>query len=222
MRWAIDLGIAPRFARLHAPVVAPTTCYPNAEYQTWMDRFATDESLALRTRITGLLCGTLGRPVTVIAVLKRSDVDDSGEHMTLRMGSSPVCLREPLPALIRRQLSAPRRWDTSSDWLFPAKLRAGSHADFSSFTRDFRSLGCSVVALRGAALLALASIMPLGPLRDLTGVSLNAASRWQLVAAAAYSEYPALRFSDGFSLPPPRTGPPLEVRRAAGMGTGGP
>lgn len=59
--------------------------------------------------------------------------------------------------------------------------------------KDLQILGCSIVALRGAALLTLAAVMPAGPLSDLTGISVGVANRWQTLAAAAYSGYPALR-----------------------------
>lgn len=193
LRWAIESKRARRMTRLASPVVAPSTAYSTDEYRSWMDRFATDDTLPVRARITGLLCGALGRPTSAIAKLTRGDVDDTGEHMTARFGRTPVQLRHPLPDLIRAQLAAPRRWDIESQWLFPAKLRAGAHADYSCFTRDLNSLGCNIVALRGAALLALAGAMAVGPLVDLTGMSVNAAARWQETAAAAYSRYPGLR-----------------------------
>jgi hypothetical protein len=162
-------------------------------YREWMTRFETDETISLRARICGLIAGTTGRPSSTTAKLTRSMIDDTGQRMTLQIGKSPFQLRNPLPALIRRQLDEPRRWDIQSDWLFPSKLRAGTHTDYSSFVKDLQQLGCSVVALRGAALVNLAATMPVGPLADLTGISVNVAARWQVVAAAAYSQYPALR-----------------------------
>ena len=69
----------------------------------------------------------------------------------------------------------------------------GAHTDYSMMVKDLQTLGCSIVSLRGAALLALAAIMPAGPLSDLTGISVGVANRWQTLAAAAYSGYPALR-----------------------------
>lgn len=158
-----------------------------------MTRLATDETVPLRTRICGLLSGTTGRPSSTIAKLTRSAIDDTGARMTIRIGMSPIQLRHPLPALIRRQLDEPRRWDTESNWLFPSKLRAGAHTDYSRFVTDLQKIGCSVVALRGAALVNLAATMPVGPLADLTGISVDVATRWQVAAAAAYGQYPALR-----------------------------
>ena len=38
-----------------------------------------------------------------------------------------------------------------------------------------------------------AATMPLAPLCDLTGMSTIVAARWQIVAASAYAEYPAIR-----------------------------
>ena len=66
-------------------------------------------------------------------------------------------------------------------------------AQAHGLVKDLQGLGCSVISLRGAALLALAAVMPAGPLSDLTGISVGVANRWQTLAAAAYSGYPALR-----------------------------
>ena len=193
IRWAADTGRATRMSPPPSRWIDPSTSYPIPVYRDWMHRFETDETIPLRTRICGLLCGTLGRPSSAVAKLTRSDITDTGDEMTVTSGTSPVRLRDPLPALIRRQLDAPRRWDTDSDWLFPSKLRAGAHTDYSMMVKDLQTLGCSIVSLRGAALLALAAIMPAGPLSDLTGISVGVANRWQTLAAAAYSGYPALR-----------------------------
>lgn len=193
IRWAADTGRATRMSPPPSRWVDPSTSYPIPVYRDWMHRFETDETIPLRTRICGLLCGTLGRPSSTVAKLTRTAITDTGDEMTVTIGTSPVRLRDPLPALIRRQLDAPRRWDTDSDWLFPSKLRAGAHTDYSMMVKDLQTLGCSIVSLRGAALLALAATMPAGPLSDLTGISTGVANRWQTLAAAAYSGYPALR-----------------------------
>lgn len=193
LRWAAETGLAHRIRPVPVRWADPTTSYPIDTYRAWMTRFATDETIPLRARICGLLSGTTGRPSSTTAKLTRSTINDSGQRMTIRIGMSPVQLRHPLPALIRRQLDEPRRWDTESDWLFPSKLRAGTHTDYSRFVADLQKIGCSVVALRGAALVNLAATMPVGPLADLTGISVNVATRWQVVAAAAYAQYPALR-----------------------------
>ncbi|KQR26110.1 hypothetical protein ASF76_02275 [Microbacterium sp. Leaf151] len=193
LRWAAESGHATRIRPVPAKWADPSTSYPMHIYRDWMTRFETDETIPLRARICGLIAGTTGRPSSTTAKLTRSMIDDTGHRMTLQIGKSPFQLRNPLPALIRRQLDEPRRWDIESDWLFPSKLRAGTHTDYSSFVKDLQQLGCSVVALRGAALVNLAATMPVGPLADLTGISVNVAARWQVVAAAAYSQYPALR-----------------------------
>lgn len=193
LRWAAESGRATRIRPVPAKWADPSTSYPMHIYREWMTRFETDETISLRARICGLIAGTTGRPSSTTAKLTRSMIDDTGQRMTLQIGKSPFQLRNPLPALIRRQLDEPRRWDIQSDWLFPSKLRAGTHTDYSSFVKDLQQLGCSVVALRGAALVNLAATMPVGPLADLTGISVNVAARWQVVAAAAYSQYPALR-----------------------------
>lgn len=91
------------------------------------------------------------------------------------------------------QRGCSRRWDVESTWLFPSKLRAGEHVHASRFTTDLQNLNCSLVELRGAALLNLAATMPVAPLCNLTGASPNVAARWQTVAASAYAQYPALR-----------------------------
>lgn len=193
LRWAAETGLIHRIRPIPARWADPTTSYPIDTYRAWMTRLATDETIPLRTRICGLLSGTTGRPSSTIAKLTRSAIDDTGERMTIRIGTSPIQLRLPLPALIRRQLDQPRRWDIESSWLFPSKLRAGAHTDYSRFVTDLQKIGCSVVALRGAALVNLAATMPVGPLADLTGISVNVATRWQVAAAAAYGQYPALR-----------------------------
>lgn len=193
LRWASQSGAAERIRPIPAGYADPSTAYPIGTYRAWMHRFATDETIPLRTRICGLLAGITGRPTTTIAALTTASIIDDGSSMQLRLGVTPVELPPPLPALIRRQLTTPRRWDTKSTWLFPSKLRAGAHIDVSRFTADLQNLNCRFVGLRGAALLNLAATMPVGPLCDLTGMSPNVAARWQVVAASAYAQYPAIR-----------------------------
>ncbi|WP_283284265.1 hypothetical protein [Microbacterium sp. IEGM 1404] len=193
LRWASQSGAADRIHPVPSPYADPYTAYPIDTYRAWMRRFATDETIRLRTRICGLIAGITGRPTTTIAALTTASIIDDGDQMRLRLGLTPVQLPPPLPALIRLQLAAPRRWDTASTWLFPSKLRAGAHVHASRFAADLQNLTCRVVGLRGAALLNLAATMPVGPLCDLTGMSPNVAARWQLVAASAYAQYPAMR-----------------------------
>lgn len=193
LRWAAQSRAADRIHPIPSPYADPYTAYPIDTYRAWMHRFATDETIRLRTRVCGLLVGITGRPSTTIAGLTIASIIDDGDAMLLHLGSTPVQLPPPLPALIRRQLATPRRWDTQSAWLFPSKLRAGAHLDADRFAADMQNLNCSLVGLRGAALLNLAATMPVGPLCDLTGMSPNVAARWQLVAASAYARYPAIR-----------------------------
>jgi len=193
LRWASQSGAADRIHPVPSRYADPYTAYPIETYRTWMRRFATDETIRLRTRICGLIAGITGRPSTTIAGLTAASIIDDSDQMLLRLSTTPVQLPPPLPALIRQQLATPRRWDTESTWLFPSKLRAGAHVHASRFAADMQTLNCSVVGLRGAALLNLAATMPVGPLCDLTGMSPNVAARWQIVAASAYAQYPALR-----------------------------
>lgn len=193
LRWAAQSGAADRIHPVPSPYADPYTAYPIDTYRTWMRRFSTDETIQLRTRICGLIAGITGRPITTVAALTTANIVDDGNEMLLRLGTTPVQLPPPLPALIRRQLATPRRWDTESTWLFPSRLRAGAHIDPSRFASDLQRLHCRIVGLRGAALLNLAATMPVGPLCDLTGMSPNVAARWQLVAASAYAQYPAIR-----------------------------
>lgn len=193
LRWASHGGAADRIHPVPSPYADPYTAYPIDTYRAWMRRFATDETIALRTRICGLIAGITGRPMTTIAALTTVNIIDDGDEVLLRLGVTPVQLPPPLPALIRRQLATPRRWDTESTWLFPSKLRAGAHLHASRFADDLQNLTCRIVGLRGAALLNRAATMPLGPLCDLTGMSSNVAARWQILAASAYAQYPAIR-----------------------------
>lgn len=193
LRWASQRGIAERIHPVPSPYAIPYTAYPIDTYRAWMHRFATDETIRLRTRICGLLAGISGRPSTTIAGLTTASIIDDTDGMQLRLGATPFQLPPPLPALIRRQLATPRRWDTESTWIFPSKLRAGEHVHASRFTTELQHLNCGLVELRGAALLNLAATMPVAPLCDLTGASPNVAARWQTVAASAYAQYPAIR-----------------------------
>jgi hypothetical protein len=193
LRWVSQSGAADRIHPIPSPYADPYTAYPIDTYRSWMRRFATDETIPLRTRICALIAGITGRPSTTIAGLTTASIIDDGDGMLLRLGTTPAHLPPPLPALIRRQLATPRRWDTESTWLFPSKLRAGAHVHASRFAADLQNLSCSIVRLRGAALLNLAATMPVAPLCDLTGMSPNVAARWQIVAASAYAQYPAIR-----------------------------
>ncbi|MFS6531671.1 hypothetical protein V8Z69_17110, partial (plasmid) [Microbacterium aurugineum] len=193
LRWAARTGRARRLRPIKHPSGLKATSYPPDEHKKWLQRLSTDESLPLITRITGLISGLYGRPASHVLRLTRADIIDDGNTLQLRLGQTPITLPPPLPELIRSQIDAPRRWDTDSDWLFPSKLRAGAHVDYDRPVTSLEALGCSIVALRGSAMLNLASTMPIGPLCDLTGVAPSVARRWQIAAAAPYAKYPAMR-----------------------------
>lgn len=199
-RWLRSTRRAPRLRFPPDRLAALSTYYTPQEHRNWLARFTEDDSLSRRARITGLLVATTGRPASAVAKLKRSQlVVTASGGVKVALGKTPIETEEPLASLLKEQLSEPRQWDLTSDWLFPARFKANGHADDSSFVRDLQVLGCSIVALRGAAMLHLASALPLGPLRDLTGVSLVAARRWQEHAAAAFERYPALRIEERVS-----------------------
>lgn len=191
--WARRSGHTRRLEPPRSRWSMPSVHYSAEQYSAWMTRFAEDESLDLRARICGLICGMTGRPSSVVATLTRSHIEDRGDSMRITLGKYPVLAREPLAVLIRQQLAAPRRWDIDSDWLFPSKLRPGAHTDYSMFVRDLQAIGCSVVRLRGAAMLNLTLTVPIGPLADVTGISIGAATKWQRSGGAAYARYPAMR-----------------------------
>lgn len=199
LRWARQAGRAERLKPPPARTALPTTRYSHAELQQWIRRFLDDGSLPLRVRICGLICGLTGRPTTAIARLRRFQVVETPKGMTLLLGKSPVLLREPVAVLIRQQLQAPRFWSTAaatgSDWLFPSVEHAGEHINPKSFRHFFAEIGCSLIALRGAAIVNLIASLPLSTISDVTGSSISQTAKWQKHSGVAYASYPALRQS---------------------------
>lgn len=192
IRWMRETKINTRLSASQLDQYGTAKIYSFTDYQHWINRFVTVETIPLRIRIIALLIAMIGRPTSRIINLRRADVTDN-EKMTITFGTTPVEVPVPLADLIRQHLTTPNVWNPDTEWLFPSPQLAGRHIDPKTVNAQIRRLGCDVLALRGAGLLNLAATVPAGALPDLTGLALATAESWRQRAAASYASYPELR-----------------------------
>lgn len=192
LNWANETKLAP-IPGFRTPRALPRSLVSEEEHRRLLERLMIGSDIDLRTRITGLLVGLYGLPITWIARIARSDLDitDNGVHLSI--GQSPLWLEDRLARLLMSYLNqVPRTEPASTDWIFPS-FTPGHHIHPSTLTHNLRAVGFSTKEIRNAARLNIAAHVPVAVFSSLTGVAPNVAARWATVAGATWSSYPGLR-----------------------------
>ncbi|MDI3194256.1 hypothetical protein QK290_07290 [Pseudarthrobacter sp. AL07] len=145
-------------------------------------------------RVGGLLILLYGQTATRIVSLHRSAVTFEKNEVLLTIADHPIRLPDELgeatTVLFNRSTTA--HTDQSDTWLFRGRV-PGKHLTSGALARRVTRIGVPVRDSRSAALLDLASDMPVALLADLLGLSIAAASRWSKVAKRDWLSYPSLR-----------------------------
>ncbi|MBW9093034.1 hypothetical protein JNB62_05010 [Microbacterium jejuense] len=153
-------------------------------------RFLKDDTIPSMDRVSGLLTLLYGMQSTRIAALERSDVQVSGDRVTLTIAADAIELPEPLGRAIVDQLQASAA--RSDRWLFPGR-NPGAPITAGAITRRLRLHGVSLADARATALIELAQHMHPRVISDLLGLSSTAATRWWRLAGSGWATYPTLR-----------------------------
>ena len=145
-------------------------------------------------RVGGLLTLLYGQPSTRIVALPRSSVMFEGHSVLLTLGDDPICLPSQLATAVTELFHSPTtaHTDAGDTWLFRGRM-PGQHLTAGTLCRRLSRIGISAGDARSAALLELATELPVTLLAELLGISTAAAARWSRAASRDWSSYPTLR-----------------------------
>ncbi|WP_405965445.1 hypothetical protein OG713_41330 [Streptomyces sp. NBC_00723] len=167
----------------------------------WADarRLLNDDRLPTTDRVAGLLLILYAPKISIISQLTAQDVDITGESVAITFGTSAVILPEPLDALVRELLTAPRgkaKIGTAGDTLNRAS------AQRQQVGLRLHKIGIRPQRDRSTALFTLAAALPAAILARMLGVHIQVAVQWQKASVGDWAAYAAdvSRRADGRSL----------------------
>ena len=158
-------------------------------------RLLHDDTLATDDRVAGLLVLLYAQRAATISRLTLDDIDTSQGTVTLRLGSVPVVLPEPV-ATLTRELITTRRGHAvlgapgTSRWLFPGG-QPGRPVSADRLGQRLRVLGIRPAHARSAALFQLATELPAAILARMLGIHIQVAVAWQHASAGDWTGYAA-------------------------------
>lgn len=160
-------------------------------------RMLNDAHLHPADRVAGALVTLYAQPLTRIATLTTSHVNDDGTTLHLKLGRDGLLIPEPLASLIRslpdrRQLGTSGHSPNDAGWLFPGR-NAGHHLHTETLRHRLTKLGIHARDARTTALLQLAAELPPVVLADLLGLHRNTAVGWARAAGGDWTRYAATR-----------------------------
>lgn len=195
IRWAISQRIN-RNLRFDATRWAGPA-RPLDHEQRWQHakRLLHDDTLATDDRVSGLLLLLYAQRPAAISRLTLDDVNTGGDTVTLRLGTIPVELPEPLATLTRSLIATRRGHATIGDpgtshWLFPGG-QPGRPVSADRLGERMRQLGLRPGEARSTALFQLATELPAAALARMLGIHIKVAVAWQHVAAGDWMSYAA-------------------------------
>jgi len=159
-------------------------------------RLLHDHTLDLTDRVAGCLVLPYAQPLSRITIITRDRIGHRHDGtLTLRFGTDPVTIPEPLAGLITELADTGRRYvgvgsPTTSPWLFPG-LQPGQPLTAARLGVRLAKLGIDGRASRRAALTHLAAQLPPAVLAELLGISTSAAVNWVRDAGSDWSRYAA-------------------------------
>ncbi|QGG94941.1 hypothetical protein [Actinomarinicola tropica] len=215
LRWAHERNEAPKLTVPLRQALTATAAVDDADRWALVDDLLHNEDIPLDLRIAGLLVLVYGQHLSRVATIRLDDIEH-GPPTTVKFGSSPVALLEPLDDLVRRQVETPRGHAgaaVENPWLFP-----GGHAGENVTPEQLRkrleaAIGIRARPSRNTALLHLAREIPVPVLADLLGLHFNTAVDWVQLARGDWSGYVASREASARRAPaasrPSSAGPPF-------------
>jgi hypothetical protein len=193
--WATQTG---RCRPLNIPAATAnpgTTTDPDTRWNI-IFRLLHDDTLELTDRVAGCLVLLYAQPLSRITLITRDQIDhhDDGT-LTLRFGTDPATIPEPLAGLIRDLLDTVHPYTgigspAHTPWLFPG-LQPGQPLSAARLGVRLGKLGIDGRASRRAALIHLAAEVPAAVLAELLGYSNQAAVSWTRDAGGNWSRYAA-------------------------------
>lgn len=199
VRWAIAQKISPDLQFAATRWVGPSGPLDHDDRWHQVRRLLHDGTLATHDRVAGLLVLLYAQRASAISCLTIDDVDIDADEatVTLRLGSVPVVLPEPV-AILTRDLVATRQGQASigvtaaatSPWLFPGG-QPGRPISADRLGQRLRLIGLRPAQARSTALFQLATELPAAVLARMLGIHIAVAVAWQHLAAGDWTGYAA-------------------------------
>ncbi|MEV1177559.1 hypothetical protein [Nonomuraea sp. NPDC049784] len=170
---------------------------PHDSEKRWDDarRLLQDTTLKTSDRVVGLLLLLYAQNLGAISRLTTEHIHASGNHVTLRLGTSPVVLPEPLADLVielveTRRGNAILNKTADTPWLFPGR-RHGQPLSPDYLGQRLKKIGIQAGRDRSTALFALATEIPAAILARMLGIHIKVAVAWQQASAGDWMTYAA-------------------------------
>lgn len=159
-------------------------------------RLLHDDTIDPGDRVAGGLVVIYAQRLSNVARLTRSDVVECDDESFLRIGKEHVLMPEPLGTLLRdlpwrRQIGIAGKLH-ATEWLFPGR-QAGRHQHPDYLRVRLAALGIDCRAQRRAALMQLASAVPVSVLADMLNLAPSTAAKWADWAGGKWIGYAADR-----------------------------
>ena len=193
--WAAHGGLV---AKLHVPPLAGQAIGDPLDDDRRLGivrRLLSDADIDLRDRVAGCLLLVFAQPISRLVLLRTDDVASTDSTVTIRFGSEPTEIPEPLGALVLELQANPRGLATTAvtgedRWLFPG-LMVGHALSDERMRLRLAALQITGRAGRGSALLRLARELPAPILADLLGIAESTAEDWVRAAGGGWARYAA-------------------------------
>lgn len=158
-------------------------------------RLLHDDTIATPDRVAGLLLLLYAQRLSTISALTVDHVTTTNGQITLRLGSAPTILPEPLDALVLNLIADRRPYTVighpdQTPWLFPGQ-RPAQHISADRLSQRLATLGIHPARARSTALFALATEIPAAILARLLGIHIKVAVAWQQAASGDWTSYAA-------------------------------
>ena len=175
------------------PYAAPYKGYGSKQRADMMAKLLSDDSVALRSRVMGLLV-FIGFDLSQLSSIKIADLilDDV---TCIRIGREKYGIREDVAAILRRYLSSSKLGPTSwknygeSRWLFPGRFQGRPMSRATAIAR-LRAIGIGTALARNSFLLAISQnlIWLVVTLKALNR-SLSSVANWRRAGNGKYASY---------------------------------
>lgn len=196
LRWACRQRLAKNLDIVRPPDRVPCRGIDADEQMALARRLLADNDVPLVVRVAGLFLLCYGQPLSRIVRLRREDVHDDGENVSIAFGRTDVVLPPAIAALVRELTASHGRSATGTrrrtEWLFPGG-RPGRPLTADGLEQRMHCYGIDARAGRNSLLLDLAAELPPVVLADLIGLYPNTAVRWVQAARGDWTAYAAAK-----------------------------
>ena len=133
--------------------------------------------------------------LSTISALTVDQVSDTNGPISIRLGTAPTVLPEPLAGLVLDLIATRRPYTVighanQTSWLFPGQP-PGQHISADRLGQRLIAVGIQPGQARSTALFALAEEVPAAILARMLGIHIQVAVQWQKASAGDWAAYAA-------------------------------